>query len=157
MIESDIRSNINADCETPMCHAMECEMHPDCTCDDCCKLTDSICEDNDQCEETHQTSGGKMKNKLMPILANSVVLLVVITLSVLNVSARNIDRPLELSTVPTIEILDDEVINHADISGEVDVVDIDEPIIAVNYVRDGVVLDYIPALDDLAIARTINV
>lgn len=136
MIESDISDNINADCETPMCHAMECEIHhPDCMCDACCQLTDSICDDNDQCEETHQRSGGKkMKNRLMPILANSVALLVVITLSVLNVSAQNIDRSIDLSTVPTAE----------------------KSVIAVDYVRNGVVLDYIHAIEDLDIARTID-
>ena len=98
MIESDISGNINVDCETPMCNATECETHhPECTCDACCQLTGSTCEDI-QCDETHQLSGGKkMKNKLMPILANAIVVLAVITNSGLVSKAQEIDRPVDLN------------------------------------------------------------
>lgn len=45
MIDSDIRGNIDADCEMPMSDSTECETHhPNCTCEDCCQLTDSFCE-----------------------------------------------------------------------------------------------------------------
>lgn len=149
MIESDIRGNINAECETPMCHGSECEMHhPECTCDACCQPTDSICEDNrDQCEETHPTSGGKkMKNRLMPILANSVVVLAVIANSGLVSNARSLDRTVDLNTGVVeqviFDIVDDNVIDNEEISSEV------EPIEAVADIH---------AIQDLDTARTINV
>ena len=100
MIESDIRGNSNAECEMPICHGTECETHhPDCTCDNCCQPTDSFCEDNrDQCEQTHQPSGGKkMMNKLMPILAKAVITLVFGTISVLGANVQAFDRQTDLN------------------------------------------------------------
>ena len=175
MIESDIRGNINAECEKPMCHATACEMHhPDCTCDACCQRTDSICEDNpDQCEETHQPSGGKtMKNKRMPRLANTAVLLAVITISGLVGTAHKLDRPLDLNTgvvQPAIfDILNDEVVNKVEISSDVDVnedvTNVDESFIALDYWRviftlanTIIDLDYIQPIGDIDIGGAINV
>ena len=102
MMESDINGDINADCQNPKCHGNDCELdHPDCTHDSYCQSTDPVCEDNhDQCEETLRPSGGMMmKNKLMPMLANSVVLLAVITISGLVTSAQKFDRSLQTSPV----------------------------------------------------------
>ena len=127
MIESDIRGNSDAECEMPICHGSECETHhPECTCDDCCQLTDSFCEDNrDQCEQTHQPSGGKkMMNKLMPILAKAVVTLVFATISVLGVNAQGFDRQFDLNVnldTPAIAAdLNAESIKYLETSDEVD-------------------------------------
>lgn len=121
MLESDIRSNINAECETPMCQGTECEMHhPECTCDACCQLTGSICEDNrDQCDKTHQPSGGKkMKRKLMPILANAIVLPAVLSISGLTGHAQKLDRSANLDNIAVEHVIHDvhgsDVIQHAD-------------------------------------------
>jgi hypothetical protein len=113
MIESDIRGDSNAECEMPICHGTECETHhPDCTCDNCCQPTDSFCEDNrDQCEQTHQPSGGKkMMNKLMPILAKAVVLPAVLALSTLGGNAQTLNR----STGVDADIVRYEVFNNLD-------------------------------------------
>ena len=122
MMENDFTGNLNSDCEKPMCHATDCETHhADCTCDSCCQLTDSVCEDNrDQCEETLRPSGGtKMKNKLMPMLANCAVLLAVITISGLVTNAKEFDRSLQTSAVQVEQRITDvrgaEVINNAEI------------------------------------------
>lgn len=85
MIDSDITGNITSDCqelmqteEIPETH------HTDCTCDCCCPISISNCQDNrDECEETEQPSGRmkKMKDKLVPIVANCAVIIAVIGLS----------------------------------------------------------------------------
>jgi hypothetical protein len=85
MIDSDITGHITSDCEkrmqtpeTPGAHGV------DCTCDTCCPISESNCQDNrDQCEQTQPSSGRmkKMKDKLVPILANCAVILAVIGLS----------------------------------------------------------------------------
>jgi hypothetical protein len=82
MVESDITGNISSDCENPTSNPASEMHHPDCTCDGCCESSRSIREDND-CAEDQQVTGGKkkMRNKLVPILANCVVLLAVIVIS----------------------------------------------------------------------------
>lgn len=103
-MNSDFTGNLNSDCEKPICHATDCETHhADCTCDSCCQLTDSVCEDNrDPYEETLRPSGGtKMKKKLMPMLANCAVLLAVITISGLGTNAQEFNRSLQSSAAQT--------------------------------------------------------
>ena len=72
MIDSDITGNITETHDT------------DCTCESCCPNSISNCQDNrDECEETEQPSGRmkKMKDKLVPIMANCAVIIAVIGLS----------------------------------------------------------------------------
>ena len=127
MIESDIRGDSNAECEMPICHGTECETHhPDCTCDNCCQPTDSFCEDNrDQCEQTHQPSGGKkMMKKLMPILAKAVITLVFGTISVLGANVQAFDSQtdlnVDLDTPAIVEDLSADNIKYLEISYEVE-------------------------------------
>ena len=155
MIESDIRGNSNAECEMPMCRGTECETHhPDCTCDHCCQPTDSFFEDNrDQCEETHQPSGGKkMMKKLMPILAKAVVLPGVIAISTLAGHAQRLDRPADIDAdivrYELLDTLDGAVIESADVDinaievlEEIGPVNFDQQLIALDYERGGGVLD----------------
>lgn len=99
MIESDITRNMS-DCEDSMQKPACDAHHPDCTCDDCCQSSRSICEDRD-CAETQQPSEGKtkMRNKLVPILANCVVLLAAIGISGRIIEARLINHSPENSAV----------------------------------------------------------
>jgi len=72
MIDSDITGNIPETHDT------------DCTCECCCPSSISNCEDTrDQCEETERPSERikKMKDKLVPIMANCAVIIAVIGLS----------------------------------------------------------------------------
>ena len=155
MIESDIRGNSDAECEMPICHGTECETHhPECTCDDCCQLTDSFCEDNrDQCEQTHQSSGGKkMMNKLMPILAKAVVLPAVLAISTLGGKAQTLNHPVDANAGDraneVVYSLDNEVIESADVDiKSIEALDrnvpvnFDQQLIALDYQRGVVVLD----------------
>ncbi len=98
MIESDINGNICTDCEEPMSKPASVMHHLDCTCDACCQPCQSICEDND-CAEAEEAAEGKTKirNKLVPILANCVVLLAVIGVSGRIIQAGEINRSPENS------------------------------------------------------------
>src|ERR1044072_220736 len=92
MIESDITRNMSTDCENQMPDSTCDVHHPDCTCDDCCEASRSICEDHD-CAEDQQSSEGKkkMRNKLVPILANCVLLLAVTGVSGRIIQTRQIN------------------------------------------------------------------
>ena len=70
MIDSDITGNVPETHDT------------DCTCECCCPSSIANCQDN-ECEETEQPSGRmkKMKDKLVPIMANCAVIIAVIGLS----------------------------------------------------------------------------
>src|SRR5437870_5239464 len=99
MTNSDITGNITADCgQVPQKQEMIEAHEVGCTCDCCCPLSKSNCQDNlDQCEETEQLSGGTktMRRKLTPIMANCAVLLAIFALSGLVARAsnfRNADR-----------------------------------------------------------------
>lgn len=85
MTDSDITRNIIADCGQPQTQEMIEAHQVGCTCECCCKLSESNCQDNlDQCEEAQQPSGGgmkKMRGKLTPMMANCAVLLAVLVLS----------------------------------------------------------------------------
>lgn len=93
MTESDITRNMSTDCQNTM-QKPTCDVHhPGCNCDECCKTSQSICEDHD-CAEGQQSSEGKkkMRNKLVPILANCVVLLAIVGVSGRIIEARQINH-----------------------------------------------------------------
>jgi len=81
MIDGDITGNITSDCQELMqTHETSTAHDTDCTCDSCCQTSKSNCQDNrDQCEQTEPSSGKvkKMKDKLVPILVNSAVILAI--------------------------------------------------------------------------------
>ena len=96
MLDSDITNNMTSDCQELMPTQEMPETHEsDCTCESCCQISISNCQDNrDQCEETESPSGrmGKMKEKLMPIMTNCAVILAVIGLSGSIGRAETIER-----------------------------------------------------------------
>jgi hypothetical protein len=99
MTDSDITGNIIADCGmTPLTQDISEAHAAGCTCECCCLLSETNCEDNiDQCE-TPQTSGGKrkMRSKLTPILANCALLLAVVGFSSAIARAGEINRNAEI-------------------------------------------------------------
>jgi hypothetical protein len=94
MIDSDIMGNITADCgQLPQKQEMNEAHEIGCTCDSCCHLSESNCQDNlDQYEETQQPSGGmkKMRSKLTPIMASCGILLAIVVLAGQIARASNI-------------------------------------------------------------------
>lgn len=107
MTDSDITGNITADCgQIPQRQEMIEGHESGCTCDSCCELSESNCQDNlDQCEQTQQPSGGMkgMKTKLRPIMANCAVLLAILTLSVVVARAGTIRSVDAIQINPAIE------------------------------------------------------
>jgi hypothetical protein len=120
MVESDITGNISSDCENPLANSASEMHHPDCTCDGCCQSSQSICEDND-CSEAQQVTGGKkkMRNKLVPILANCAVLLAFIGISVRIIEAAEIHPSLEnrAAAITTLASIQSREIINAPIAG----------------------------------------
>jgi len=137
MTDSDITRNITADCgQIPQKQEMIEAHEVGCTCDCCCQLSDSNCQDNlDQCDEA-QPSGGmkKMKSKLTPIMANCAVLLAILALAGLVARAGNIRSADTIHINPAIDtqIADTDIgivitdINHAAIMRGDDVIEVDD-------------------------------
>jgi hypothetical protein len=153
MTDSDITGNITAECgQVPQKQEM-IETHDDgCTCDCCCQLSESNCQDNlDQCEEAKEPSGGmkKMRRKLTPIMANGAVLLAILALSGLIARASNIqgadtidikpaiDTRTANATVGTVisEINYAPTINASDLIESIDIEPIDTHIVGVGEIK----------------------
>lgn len=134
MTDSDITGNITADCgQVPQGQEMIEGHEAGCTCNCCCELSESNCQDNlDQCEQAQQPSGGmtRMKSKLTPIMANCAVLLAILALSGLVARGGNIRSADTIHINPAIDnqIADTDAgivtrINHPAIIRGYDVID----------------------------------
>ena len=104
MIDGDITGNVTSDCQEMMQTQEMPEAHDvDCSCECCCKISQTNCQDNrSECEDAEQVSGRmrKMRKRFVPLLANGAVILAVIGFSgsINRISA--IERiPIDISSI----------------------------------------------------------
>jgi hypothetical protein len=155
MTDSDITGNIIADCGmTPQKQDIAEAHDAGCTCECCCLLSETNCEDNiDQCE-TPQTSGGKskMRSKLTPILANCALLLAVVGFSSAIVRAGEISRNAEIRTDRVVQEQIADVLAN-DIS-QADPIVVDQNVATTTDVDGIEIVDTVEGIDDTIASST---
>lgn len=94
MTDSEIIGNIATECGELPPNQETIEHQPGCMCECCCQISEANGHDNlSTCEPLPTpTTRKKMKNKLMPTLANCAVLLIGIGFATIGQAAGEIDR-----------------------------------------------------------------
>jgi len=97
MTDSNFTSNTTSECQQPMPTQPMPKTHDaDCTCDTCCKISNSNCQDNrDECEKT-QSSSERIQKTMKTRIMQIAVLLASITFTGVFDTAKATDRLLNI-------------------------------------------------------------